>query len=174
MFMPDSAEKSFKFKKIAIIAFCLMIFDALIIGIPFLGLIFLFLIVCACGISAFIFLWRDKKYSKLYAIKAAIYLIALMGILGIFKFNSHMGANNAKSVIKAVNTYFADSGQYPENLNQLIPIYLESIPSCAYRMTDSEFRYFSDQGDPNLMWAVAPPYGRRFYYFKDAEWRTLD
>ena len=174
MFMPDSAEKSFKFKKIAIIAFCLMIFDAFILGIPSLVLIFLFLIVCASGISAFIFLLRDKKYAKLYAIKAAIYLIALMGILGIFKFNSHMGANNAKSVIKAVNTYFADSGQYPENLNQLIPIYLESIPSCAYRMTDSEFRYFSDQGDPNLMWAVAPPYGRRFYYFKDAEWRTLD
>ena len=85
-----------------------------------------------------------------------------------------MGANNAKSVIKAVNTYYADSGLYPENLNQLIPIYLESIPRCAYRLTDSEFRYFSDPGDPNLMWAVAPPYGRRFYYFKDAEWRTLD
>ena len=80
MFMPDSAEKSFKFKKIAIIAFCLMIFDALIFGIPSLGLIVLFLIVCASGISAFIYLWRDKKYAKLYAIKAAIYLIALMGI----------------------------------------------------------------------------------------------
>ena len=174
MFMPDSAEKSFKFKKIAIIAFCLMIFDALIIGIPFLGLIFLFLIVCACGISAFIFLWRDKKYSKLYAIKAAIYLIALMGIFGIFKFNSHMGAKNADSIITAVNAYYADSGHYPENLNQLIPIYLESIPSCAYRMSDNKFRYFSNQGDPNLMWAVAPPFGRRIYHFKDAEWRKLD
>ncbi len=174
MFMPDSAEKSFKFKKIAIIAFCLMIFDALIFGIPSLGLIVLFLIVCASGISAFIYLWRDKKYAKLYAIKAAIYLIALMGILGIFKFNSHMGANNAKIVIKAVNTYYADSGHYPENLNQLIPIYLESIPSCAYRMTDSDFRYFSDQGDPNLMWVVLPPFGRRIYHFKDAEWRSLD
>lgn len=172
--MPDSAEKSFKFKKIAIIAFYLMIFDAFIIGIPFLGLIFLFLIVCSSGISAFIFLLRDKKYAKLYAIKAAIYLIALMGILGIFKFNSQMGANNAKSVIKAVNTYFADNGLYPENLNQLIPIYLESIPSCAYRMMHGEFRYFSDQDDPNLMWVVTPPFGRRFYYFKDAEWRTLD
>jgi hypothetical protein len=174
MFMPDSAEKSFKFKKIAIIAFCLMIFDALIIGIPFLGLIFLFLIVCACGISAFIFLWRDKKYSKLYAIKAAIYLIALMGILGIFKFNSHMGANNAETVIKAVNAYYADNGHYPENLNQLIPTYLESIPSSAYRMMHGEFRYFSNQGDPNLMWVVVPPFGRRIYHFKDAEWRTLD
>jgi hypothetical protein len=174
MSMPGPKEKSFKFKKIAIIAFCLMIFDALIFGIPSLGMIVLFLIVCASGISAFIFLFRDKKYSKLYAIKAAIYFIALMGIFGIFKFNSHMGAKNAETIIKAVNTYYADSGLYPENLNQLIPIYLERIPSCAYRMTDSEFRYFSDQGDPNLMWAVVPPFGRRIYYFKDAEWRTLD
>jgi hypothetical protein len=174
MFMPDSAEKSFKFKKIAIIAFCLMIFDALIIGLPSLGLIFLFLIVCASGISAFIFLWRDKKYSKLFAIKAAIYLIALAGILGIFKFNSHTGENNAKTIIKAVNTYYTDSGQYPENLKQLIPIYLKSIPGCAYRLMDSEFRYYSNQGDPNLMWSVAPPFGRRIYKFKDAEWLTID
>ena len=37
-----------------------------------------------------------------------------------------------------------------------------------------EFRYFSNQGDPNLMWVVVPPFGRRIYHFKDAEWRTLD
>jgi len=170
----DSGEKSFKFKKIAIIALCLMIFDALIFGIPSLGLILLFLIVCASVMSAFIFLWRDKKYAKLYAIKAAIYFMALLGIFGIFKFNSNMGEKNAEAIIKAVNTYYADTGVYPENLNQLIPIYLERIPSCAFRITESEFRYFSDQGDPNLMWAVAPPFGRRIYYFKDAEWRTLD
>ena len=174
IFMLDSTEKSFRFKKIAIIAFCLMIFDALIFGIPSLGLIILFFTVCASGISALIFLWRDKKYAKLYAIKAAIYLIALIGIIGIFRFNSHMGENNVESIIKAVNAYHADSGQYPENLNQLIPTYLKNIPSCAYRMTASEFRYFSDQGNPNLLWVVLPPFGRRIYYFKDAEWRSLD
>ncbi|MGD9042789.1 MAG: hypothetical protein PVG06_03705 [Desulfobacterales bacterium] len=174
MSKPGSAEKSFKFKKIAIIAFGLMTFDAFIFGIPSLGLTVLFLIVCASGISAFISLFRDKKYAKLYAIKAAIYLIALMGILGIFKFNSYMGANNAEAIIKAVNKYYADSGVYPENLNQLVPIYLERIPGCAYRMTDRAFRYFSDQGDPNLLWTVLPPFSRRIYYFKDAEWRTLD
>jgi hypothetical protein len=174
MSMPISKEKPFKFKKIAIIAFCLMIFDAVIFGIPSLGLIVLFFIIGASGISALIFLWRDKKYSKLYALKAAIYLIALMGIIGIFNFNSHMGEQNAKSIIKAVNTYYADNGHYPGNLNQLIPIYLESIPRCAYRMTDSQYRYFSDPGDPNLMWAVVPPFGRRVYHFKNAKWRTLD
>ncbi len=174
MSMTVSKEKSFKFKKIGLIAFCLMIFDALIFGIPSLGLIVLFFIICASGISAFIFLWRDKKYAKLYAIKATIYFIALMGIFGIFKFNTHMGEKNAKSIIKAVNTYYADNRHYPESLNQLIPIYLKSIPRCAYRMTDRQYRYFSDPGDPNLMWAVAPPFGRRIYHFKNAEWRTLD
>ena len=117
---PISKEKSFNFKKMAIIAFCLMIFDALIFGIPSLGLIVLFLIVCASGISAFVFLWRDKKYAKLYAIKATLYFMALMGILGIFKFNSHMGGKNAQHIIQAVNAYYADSGHYPEKLNQLI------------------------------------------------------
>ena len=115
-----TSEKTFKFKKITIIAFGLMIFDALIFGIPSLGLIVLFFIICASGISALIFLWRDKQYAKLYAIKASIYFIALVGIIGIFKFNSSVGAKNAESIITAVNTYYADSGHYPENLNQLI------------------------------------------------------
>ena len=151
-----------------------MIFDAFIFGIPSLGLIVLFFIVFASGISAFIFIWRDKKYAKLFAMKAFIYFMALMGILGIFKLNSHLGEKNAQRIIKAVNTYYADKGHYPEKLDQLIPIYLESIPRCAYRMTASEYRYFSDPGDPFLVWAVVPPFGRRIYHFKNAEWRTLD
>lgn len=174
MSMTVSKEKSFNFKKIGIIAFCLMFFDAFVFGIPSVGLIVLFFIVCASGISALIFLWRDKKYAKLYAIKATIYFMALVGIVGIFNFNSHMGEKNAQRIIKAVNTYYADNGHYPENLNQLIPIYLERIPKCAYRITDSQYRYFPDPGDPNLMWAVVPPFGRRIYFFKDAKWRTLD
>ena len=172
--MTESKKKSFNFKRIGIIACSLMIFDALIFGIPSLGLIALFLIVCASGISAFIFIWRDKKYAKLYAIKATIYFLALMGIFGIFKLNSHLGEKNAQRIIKAVNSYYADTGRYPEKLKQLIPIYLESVPSCAYRMIDNQYRYFSDPGDPNLMWAVLPPFGRRIYYFKTAEWRTMD
>ena len=92
-------------------------------------------LVVASGISAIIFLFRDKQFSKLYAIKALIYFTSFIGIIGIFKFNVYIGGENANIVINAINSYYADTGHYPDNLNQLIPNYLDSIPNCAYRMT---------------------------------------
>ena len=167
-------EKSFRFKKIAIIAFCLMVLDAFILGIPFLGLIIMFFLIAASGISAIIFLFRDKQYSKLYAIKALIYFTGFIGIIGIFKFNVYIGGENANSVIKAVNSYYVDTGLYPDNLNQLIPNYLNRIPNCAYRIMDYKYRYYVDQDSAQLMWTVMPPWGRRIYNFKNAEWRYFD
>lgn len=170
----DPKEKSFRFKKIAPIAFCLMVFDALLIGIPFIGLVTMFFLVVASGISAIIFLFRDRLFSQLYAIKSLIYIIALVGIIGIFKFNAHVGAVNAHIIITAINSYHAETGLYPENLNQLLPDYLAIIPNCAYRMMDSNYRYYVDQDNAYLMYAVLPPWGRRAYSFKDAEWCNID
>ena len=167
-------EKSFRFKKIAIIAFCLMVFDAFMFGTPSFGLIIMFFFVVASGISAIIFLFRDKQYSKLYAIKALIYFTGFIGIIGIFKFNAYLGGENANIVINAINSYYADTGLYPDNLNQLIPNYLDSIPSCAYRIMDYKYRYYVDQDNAFLMWTMIPPWGRRRYNFKNAEWRYFD
>jgi len=167
-------KKSFRFKKIAIIAFCLLVFDAFIFGLPFFGLIVLFFIVVASGISAIIFLFQDKQFSKLYAIKALIYLTSFIGIIGIFQFNAYIGGENANVVINAINSYYADTGIYPDDLNQLMPNYLDSIPNCAYRMMDHKYRYYVDQDNANLMWTVMPPWGRRNYNFKNAEWTYLD
>jgi hypothetical protein len=167
-------EKSFRFKKIAIIAFCLLVFDAFIIGLPFFGLLILFFLVVASGISAIIFLFRGRQFSKLYAIKALIYFTSFIGIIGIFKFNAYIGAENANVVINAINSYYADTGMYPDNLTQLIPNYLDSIPNCAYRMIDYKYRYYVDPDNADLMWTVMPPWGRRNYNFQNAEWTYLD
>jgi len=167
-------EKSFRFKKIAIIAFCLLIFDAFIFGTPFFGLIIMFFLVVASGISAIIFLFRDKQFSKLYAMKALIYFTGFVGIIGIFKFNSYIGGENANIVIDAVNSYYADTSLYPDKLNQLIPNYLDSIPNCAYRIMDYKYRYYVDQDNAYLMWTVIPPWGRRNYNFNNAEWTYFD
>lgn len=167
-------EKSFKLKKIAIIAFCLLVFDAFIIGTPFFGLTILFFIVIGSGISAIIFLFRDRKFSKLYALKALIYFTGFIGIIGIFKFNAYIGGENAGIIIKAINSYHDDTGLYPENLNQLIPIYLDNIPKCAYRIMDNEYRYYVDQENADLMWTVMPPWGRYNYSFRNTEWTYFD
>jgi len=167
-------EKSFRFKKIAIIAFCLSVFDAFFVGIPIFGSMILVLFVLASGISAIIFLFRDRHFSKLYAIKALIYFTSIIGIIGIFKLNAYIGGQNANVVINAINSYHADAGIYPQNLNQLIPNYLDSIPICAYRITDNKYKYRVDQDNADLIWIKVPPFGRRNYNFKNAEWTYLD
>ena len=156
-------EKSFKFKKIAIIAFCLVVFDAFITGLPFFGMTIAFFLVAASVISAFTFLFKNKQFSKLYAIKAVIYLMALISIIGIFKLNAYLGKEHAETVII-----------YPDNLNQLVPNYMNRIPKCAYRIMDNEFRYYANPDDVYLMWTVIPPWGRKQYDFKTAEWRYFD
>ena len=174
MALLNPKEKSFRFKKIATIVFCLMVFDAFMFGTPSFGLIIMFFLVVASGISAIIFLFRDKRYSKLYAIKALIYFSGIIGIIVIFKFNSYLGGENANIIINAINSYYADTGVYPDNLNQLNPNYLDSIPNCAYRIMDYKYHYYVEQDNAYLMWTVIPPWGRRIYNFKNAEWRYFD
>ncbi len=174
MAMLDPKEKSFRFKLIAVIACCLLLFDAFFMGVPIFGSIILIFLVLASGISAIIFLFRNKRISKLYAIKALIYFISFISIIGIFKFNTYIGERNANILVNAINSYHADTGIYPENLDQLVPNYLENIPNCAYRMGDNKYRYHIDQDRTDLMYTKVPPFGRRIYYFKTAEWVYVD
>jgi hypothetical protein len=159
-------EKSFRFKKIAVIALFLTVFDAFVTGLPFWGLMIAFFLGAAAGISAIIFLFRDRRFLKLYAVKSVIYLAALVSIIGIFKFNAFIGSRNAESLIQGVNSYFADFERYPEDLKQLIPNYLDNIPKCAYRLMDNEFRYRTAQDNVYLMWTIMPPWSRKQYDFK--------
>ncbi len=167
-------KNSFRFKRISAIAFCMMTFDALVLGIPSFGFIISFFIILASLISSLIFLFKNKTYSKLFAIKAGIYFIALICIIGIFRFNAYIGKKNSKIVIGAINTYYAEIGIYPERLNQLMPSYLENLPNCAYRIIDRKYRYIYSKEHHYLIWAEAPPFGRRIYNFKTEEWRYLD
>jgi hypothetical protein len=167
-------EKSFRFKRIAVIALCLTVFDAFVTGLPFCGLAIAFFLVAASSISAVIFLFRERRYSKLYAKKAVIYLTAIVCIIAIFKFNAYIGGRHAEIIINAVNSYVADADIYPDPLTQLIPNYLVGIPKCAYRMMDNEFRYFVDQENAFLVWTIMPPWGRKHYDFKTKEWTYFD
>lgn len=167
-------EKAFKFRRIAILAFCLMFFDALMMGIPAFGLSISFFLMAASGLSGLIYLSKDKRIALLYAKKAAIYLCGLLGIIVIFKINAHIGKSNAKVIISAVDAYYQDVGVYPKRLKQLVPKYLEKIPRCAYRMSGCQYRYISSEKSHLLMWQEIPPFGDRTYSFERAKWGYID
>jgi hypothetical protein len=37
-----------------------------------------------------------------------------------------------------------------------------------------DFRYWSPEGKPRLMWTEIPPFGRKIYNFEGGKWGSLD
>ena len=88
-------KESFRFKRIIAVALLLTIFDGFIYGLPAFGLFICLAVFLASSIASVIFLFVDKEFSKLYALKCLIYLCAGTCIIGMFKLNTHIGNSNA-------------------------------------------------------------------------------
>jgi len=167
-------KESFRFKRIIAVALLLTIFDGFIYGLPAFGLFICLAVFLASSIASVIFLFVDKEFSKLYALKCLIYLCAGTCIIGMFKLNTHIGNSNADKIINSVEEYKADKGDYPTELGKLVPEYIPKIPVCAYRMVNNQYRYSYTETSHYLMWAQLPPYGRRLYHFQNKEWTYID
>jgi hypothetical protein len=152
----------------------LTIFDGFISGLPAFGLFISAAVFIASAIASVIFLFVDRKFSKLYAVKCLIYLCAGTCIIGIFVLNTYIGNMNADKIIYAVEKYKADKGEYPAELGDLVPEYMPKIPVCAYRMMSNQYRYVYTETSHYLMYASLTPYGRRLYYFDRKEWTYID
>jgi hypothetical protein len=167
-------KKSFRFKRIIAVALLLTVFDGFICGLPAFGLFLSATVFVASAIASIIFLFVDKGFSRLYAVKSLIYLCAGTCIIGVFRLNTHIGDMNAGKIIHAVENYKADKGDYPVQLDSLVPEYMPKIPVCAYRMLNNQYRYTYTETSHYLMCANLPPYGRRLYYFDHKEWAYID
>jgi hypothetical protein len=86
----------------------------------------------------------------------------------------YIGKRNAKIIISAIAAYYENVGDYPSKLQDLVPQYLEEVPTCAYRLPDYRYRYVYNGRSHFLMWQEAPPFGHRTYHFKTAEWSYID
>jgi hypothetical protein len=167
-------KESFRLKRIIAVCLLLIIFDGFICGLPAFGLFICSAVFLASAIASFIFLFVDRKFSRLYAMKCLIYLCAGACIIGVFKLNTHIGNRNAKRIIDAVERYKADKGDYPTQLIDLVPEYMHNIPVCAHRMLNNQYRYVYTETSHYLMYADLPSYDRRLYHFQDKEWTYID
>jgi hypothetical protein len=155
------------------VALCLIGMDVFVLGSPIFSIIGIGFLFLAAGIAALLFLFRDKAFSKLYAFKAMIYGLALIVVFGIFKANAHLGHENALKIVDAIKSYKQDRGGYPEELGQLVPAYMASIPKCSYT-TGCKYHYLSSPDYHSLMWTTVQPFGRRIYEFESDQWRYHD
>ena len=171
LFYPQ--REAFRYRRMIVVAILLMAMDAVIMGSPNFGLVVIGLLFFTAGIAALIFLFKNTQFSKLYALKALIYFLALVGLIGIFGVNTHRGYENASTIIEAVDAYHSETGSYPQHLQQLVPSYLGQIPTCSYT-AECTFDYYSSPDYHSLMWSTVRPFGRPVYNFETANWGYLD
>jgi hypothetical protein len=98
-----------------------------------------------------------------------------MGLsVGLVAGNNRLAEARARALVEVVERYRADHGEYPEDLEQLVPDYLPAIPRAKQALMFADFQYWTYEGEHTLMWTVLPPFGRRLYRFEDRQWGGLD
>jgi drug/metabolite transporter superfamily protein YnfA len=148
--------------------------DALIIGLPSFGT---FLCVVFILTNFVVFLWRrkgDRSVVVKYGVRSLSLCLTVFAILSTFMFNRHLGYVNARLIVKAVEDYRVEKGEYPERLEDLVPQFLPKVPHSAIRLTSTKYYYLHHKEYHSLMWAEAPPFGRRTYEFETKEWSYMD
>lgn len=119
--------------------------------------------------------WKDRPLRAFRIKKVALYLLAVVGIMVLFIFNRQMGTQRADELVKAVEAYAAKRGQFPQNLEQLVPDFMSSIPLARYTLASNDFSYRTlPDGKHALSWTVTPPFARKSYTFEEKRWVTQD
>jgi hypothetical protein len=118
--------------------------------------------------------WKDKPLRVFRIKKVALYLLAVVGIMALFMFNRQVGTQRADDLVKAVEAYSAKHGQFPQNLEQVVPDFMSSIPLARYTLASNDFSYRTGpDGKHVLSWTAMPPLARRSYTFEEKRWVTI-
>ena len=83
---------------------------------------------------------------------------------------------NAQRIIKACEDYHKANGEYPKEISDLVPQYLDGIPPAKYCLGfPHSFFYTSSASGPTiLMWQIVPPAYRKFYDFNQHKFTYFD
>jgi hypothetical protein len=91
-------------------------------------------------------------------------------------FQLRVAEANGQRIVAACEEYHAANGRFPENLDELVPKYMNSVPVAKYCLGPwSKFIYVSrTPGDAMLFWHIVPPHYRKIYRFETRSWSYLD
>ena len=79
---------------------------------------------------------------------------------------------NARRVIVACEEYQAAHGSLPENLEDLVPRYMNAVPVAKHCLMWNKFVY--SPRSSLLFWHIVPPFYRKIYNFDSRTWSYLD
>ena len=112
----------------------------------------------------------EMRYGKLS--RLAIYLGAAIIVFSFNMLNNKIARSRAEILITAIRSYNQTENRYPENLTDLVPKYVSSVPPAKYTMMYNDFQY---SGKYHFLFYVSvPPFLRSIYYFGSNKWSVMD
>jgi hypothetical protein len=119
--------------------------------------------------------WNIVRRPNLGLAAARLLIPLVTGVFVVTNYSvqSRIAMHNAERLIQACERYREANGNYPEQLGDLVPRYVNSVPRAKYCCSASEFMY---RGQPRhtLSWWECPPFGRRVYNLETGKWRYVD
>jgi len=100
---------------------------------------------------------------------AAVYALLFAATMLILSENWRLAQHRAAPVIRAMTRYKADHGDYPRGLDELVPLYLPSIPPAGATLMSRRFGY--DSVKPQLYFP-AMFHGVVAYDLPTSSWTT--
>ncbi|MBK8550765.1 MAG: hypothetical protein IPL53_06775 [Ignavibacteria bacterium] len=102
-------------------------------------------------------------------------IITVFSGSGITKYQADLSKEKATVIIKALHDYEHSNNKFPEDLSELIPEFLESIPNSSMGWFDEPFKYFKrNDGSFDLTF---PSYGGEYYItsaYSNGKWIETD
>jgi hypothetical protein len=111
---------------------------------------------------------------KIAPFRIAIPALTLAIVLANNSLQWRIAEANAERIIMACEDFRGAHGNYPRQLEELVPGYFDSVPRAKYCVMWGDFVYWGKEGFHLLMWYQVPPYGRKHYDFDRAQFGYLD
>lgn len=155
-----------------ILALMLILYDAVINGSYLLSFFI-------CPIWFVVALVRAARGRASPVVAVARMLIPVVTGLMVFMnagVQNRIAKRNAVRIVEACEQYRKDTGNYPKQLDELVPQYLSSIPPAKHCCMWNKFSYQANFEQPYTMldWVELPPFGRPTYNFEERRWGYLD
>lgn len=163
-------------RRTMLIAAALVLVDGILLGQGFISMFFgagLILLWVPC-----LLIWslirKDRAGLTFRLRNIGIYVIAIALVFGCVLVNNSVARSRADDLIVAVKAFYTKYHHYPENLDQLVPEFIDKVPRPKYIGYSNAFIYHGYSNDAALIYVSVPPFGRKRYKFSTDKWGFFD
>lgn len=168
----EKPARPIRYRPSVIGALLLVVVDGFLL-LPGIGAILALLIVTGCWVTAVVRLFYRPAGVLPAFLKGLIYLAAILAIGGTMHFHKIIADHNGAKIVTAIEAYHRAHGTHPENLEELVPEYLEAIPRPSWRLMAGKFHYLNNEKVTTLTWYTLPPTVSETHDFRTGKQETF-